>query len=133
MAVASLLLGLGITYSCYAATVFDEPKVSFSGDSGMSSPDKQYIDKKLKDLENLINSRMNAMENRVNTAIANSKGVFTDPISVSYRSGWINKINCPAGYIPIFNETSYYEIYTCFKGYNHYIDRSPEHEGGNHD
>ena len=34
------------------------------------SPDKQYIESRLKSLEDLILSKMNAMETRVNTAIS---------------------------------------------------------------
>ena len=67
---ASCLFVLGFVFVSYADDIFTEPKASFGGDSGMSSPDKQYIESRLKSLEDLILSKMNAMETRVNTAIS---------------------------------------------------------------
>lgn len=117
----------GLIFTGYAATVFDEPKVLFSGDSGMSSADQQYIDKKLKDLENLINSRLAAMENRVNTQLQNSRGLFTDTIGSR---------GCPAGYHFVYvatNSGGYYatRLRTCFRGTSYTPDGGSE--GGNHD
>lgn len=113
-------------------TIFDEPKVSFSGDSGMSSVDQQYIDKKLKDLENLINSRLVAMENRVNTAIKNNSGIFAQVSYVPYGGG--RKAICPGGYTPVKLKLGTVGtgagVATCFKGSISAGDR--DHGGGGH-